>query len=356
MRLLHAGTLEFLEFEGMNIPDYAILSHRWEEGEVTYEDMKHGPLAHARGKHGFDKIQQCCQLALADGLTFAWIDTCCIDKTSSAELSEAINSMYQWYQRSVVCYAYLSDVYVEIPGDNVDATGTPNPILKDNDNATKYTDKAPDNHDDGTERLTGTPKDNNDAPPHLVELPDDNNDVIEDLPETPLKNGDATEHTAQVSDEHNTGLKDLMESIDNHDNAGDSSVLVASFEKSQMLDSKWWKRGWTLQELIAPRLIKFYGKGRNKWQLFGDKTSLADLVTYRTGIPRAVLNGQDVKRCSVAMRMSWASDRETTRIEDTAYCLLGIFGVNMPLLYGEGERAFLRLQVCNSARRAMAWY
>ena len=58
-----------------------------------------------------------------------------------------------------------------------------------------------------------------------------------------------------------------------------------------------------------------------------------------------MLQGSDVKRCSIAMRMTWASDRETTRPEDSAYCLLGIFGVNMPLLYGEGAKAFLRLQV-----------
>jgi hypothetical protein len=246
MRLLHAKTLDFHDFEGSNIPCYAILSHRWEEGEITYQDMQ-SPLCRLEGKAGLLKIRQGCQQAVKDGYDYVWVDTCCIDKTSSAELSEAINSMYQWYRRSAVCYAYLSDVQ----------------------------------------------------------------------PETVYKTSGVTDLTAQV----------------------DASTI------SQIRKSKWWTRGWTLQELIAPREIKFFGSGRSGWLEIGDKMSLLDVIVERSGVHESVLWGADVQEFSIAMRMSWASDRETTRPEDLAYCLLGIFGVNMPLLYGEGERAFLRLQV-----------
>jgi hypothetical protein len=174
-------------------------------------------------------------------------DTCCIDKSSSAELSEAINSMYAWYQRGVVCYAYLSDVQLWSTYQPEDADGA----------------------------------------------------WVAENPEAVL----------------------------------------------QVMKSRWWTRGWTLQELIAPPSVVFYAATSQGWSKIGTKGSLIDLVAARTGIRDDILRGLDVKKCSVAQRMSWASQRETTRTEDLAYCLLGIFGVNMPLLYGEGSKAFLRLQV-----------
>ena len=130
MRLLRAVDMTFHEFEGSSIPPYAILSHRWEGEEVTYQEMRDRASATERKfrfmknqelkvrtaaterKPGFKKIQLCCDQALEDMIEFVWVDTCCIDKSSSAELSEAINSMYAWYKQSVVCYAYLSDVHV----------------------------------------------------------------------------------------------------------------------------------------------------------------------------------------------------------------------------------------------------
>ncbi|KAF2028096.1 HET-domain-containing protein [Setomelanomma holmii] len=223
MRLLHATTQEFHEFVGTDIPAYAILSHRWEDEEVTYQEVKN-ELQKAKKKKGFEKVQQCCTHALKEGLDYVWVDTCCIDKSSSAELSEAINSMYQWYRLSTVCYAFLSD------------------------------------------------------------------------------------------------------------------------------DSRWWTRGWTLQELIAPQIVKFFGSGLRNWIRIGGKRSLLSAVADRTGIDREILRGADPKVCSVSMRMSWASGRETSRPEDMAYSLIGIFGVNMPLLYGEGTKAFVRLQVWSSRR------
>ena len=110
---------------------------------------------------------------------------------------------------------------------------------------------------------------------------------------------------------------------------------------------KWWNRGWTLQELIAPPILLFYD---SHWKQIGSRSgNLLSLIYCITNIPVNVLSGgadlrARLKRCSISKRMSWAASRQTTRIEDQAYCLLGIFDVNMPMLYGEGVRAFQRLQ------------
>src|SRR5947199_9945449 len=107
MRLLHTENLDVVEFSDANVPTYAIRSHTWEEEEVTLQDMQG---VHPTSKKGYDKVKRCCAFARADGFEYVCIDTCCIDKTNSVELSEAINSMYRWYQESGVCYAYLADV------------------------------------------------------------------------------------------------------------------------------------------------------------------------------------------------------------------------------------------------------
>lgn len=96
MRLLNAETLQVELFTGSvptDIP-YAILSHTWEDGEVTFEDMR--DLSIARTKIGFPKIEAAAAMAINHGVRYVWIDTCCIDRASSAELSEAINSMFRW--------------------------------------------------------------------------------------------------------------------------------------------------------------------------------------------------------------------------------------------------------------------
>jgi hypothetical protein len=116
MRLLNAHTLEFQEFhDDTTRPKYAILSHTWDEKEVVYKEMrKHRDKAEK--KKGFEKITLCAKQTLKDDLDYFWIDTCCIDKSSSAELSEAINSMFRWYRDSEVCYAYLPDITLNQPG------------------------------------------------------------------------------------------------------------------------------------------------------------------------------------------------------------------------------------------------
>lgn len=227
MRLLNTTSMTVEEFVGQDMPPYAILSHTWAKEEVLLVDILSGT---ASSKKGYAKIRGCCAKAAEHGFHWVWIDTCCIDKTSSAELSEAINSMYHWYERSTICYVYLQDVAV---GD------------------------------------------------------------------------------------------------------GGSSQLW------RFGASRWFTRGWTLQELVAPAAVEFYSF---EWREIGTKGSLAEPLFSLTGIPVSILNGESPASCSVAVRMSWASTRQTTREEDMAYCLLGLFNVNMPLLYGEGTKAFVRLQ------------
>ncbi|KAK2053173.1 heterokaryon incompatibility protein [Colletotrichum caudatum] len=238
MRLINTNTLFLDEFYGDDVPRYAIVSHTWSAGEVTFQDWKDPAVA--REKKGFQKIELARAQALRDGLDYLWIDTCCINKDSSAELSEAINSMFAWYECSVKCYAYLSDIQ----------------------------------HPEGR----------------------------------PL------------------------------------SECGASEQRRTLSRSRWFARGWTLQELLAPREVLFFSA---EWNLLGDRRSLADAIQSVTNIDCQYLHRRARKllsAASVAERMSWLSCRRTTRVEDMAYCMLGIFDINMPLLYGEGAKAFTRLQ------------
>ena len=232
MRLLHTTTLKLSSFDDDDsIPPYAILSHTWGKAEISFHDLLNYAESKLNRSEGYQKIRSCCALAAAEGHKYVWIDTCCIDKTSSAELTEAINSMYRWYQEAQICYAYLADVHV-----------------------------------------------------------------------------------------------------DNHGPRG--TISTKAFEKS-----RWLTRGWTLQELLAPDNVVFYDRN---WQEFGSKSSLIDQISLVTGIQQDHIH--DINGASVAQKMSWASKRQTRRVEDMAYSLMGIFDVNMPLLYGEGKKAFMRLQ------------
>ncbi|KXX81004.1 Vegetative incompatibility protein HET-E-1 [Madurella mycetomatis] len=247
MRLLNVQTLR-LEDKGEGAT-YAILSHRWEDEEILFEDVsvRDGIYEEAKHKLGYIKLEGACSQAQRDGFEYLWCDTCCIDKSSSAELSEAINSMYRYYQQAAICYAYLAG-----------------------------------------------------------------------LPE---------------------------------DTDAQTDVEFANHE--------WFTRGWTLQELIAPKEVLFFTERRRiggpelpkkssrtgDWTLLGRKSDLCTRLSSITGIDTNVLRGsQEIRSISIAKRMSWAAKRVTTRIEDCAYCLLGLFGINMPMLYGENEKAFIRLQ------------
>ncbi|KAK2594104.1 hypothetical protein QQS21_008207 [Conoideocrella luteorostrata] len=228
MRLINVKTRTLESFVGKDVPPYAILSHTWGrvEEEISFHDISTGNIE----KAGKIKLEGCCEQAEKDKLGYVWIDTCCIDESSAVELSEAINSMFRWYQQASICYAYLSDV-----------------------------------------------------------------------------------------------------------SSGENSTHPGS----DFFSSRWFLRGWTLQELLAPQELRFYNQ---KWTIIGTKRDMSSEIETITGIPWRYLRVSDLYEASVAQRMSWAARRETTREEDIAYCLLGIFGVNMPMIYGEGDRAFIRLQ------------
>ncbi|KAM7198365.1 HET domain containing protein [Rhypophila sp. PSN 637] len=254
MRLISTDNLTLREFPDDYSGPYAILSHTWEHGEISYQAMQAAsPASPWQGaaikkKPGYQKICNFARVAAADGFEYMWVDTCCIDKSSSAELSEAINSMFRWYKKATRCYVYLADVPLE------------NRVLK----------------------------------PHAGPLPG--------------------------------------------------------------VWSRWYTRGWTLQELIAPKDLVFY---YSDWSPAFKKATELKLLSKITGIPRSVLETGDCSSISVADKMRWAANRTTTRAEDMAYCLLGIFDVNMPLLYGEAEKAFLRLQeeICRTSddQTIFAW-
>ncbi|KAK0620913.1 heterokaryon incompatibility protein-domain-containing protein [Immersiella caudata] len=262
MRLLNTKTLELHEFLDNEIPQYAILSHTWEREEVLFQDMT--TIGRAKGKYGFRKLQGACRLAHSQSFEYIWIDTCCIDKTSSAELTEAINSMFTWYKKAAVCYAFLSDVGDEALSRLLHAYG---PVAR----GWIVAGKIP---------------------------------------------------MVQEDDDELSSLYDIFPGF---------------------RDSRWFTRGWTLQELLAPPVLEFYSRN---WHLLGNKTDtgISTMVSEVTGVDVHILHGGDISNVSIARRMFWASRRQTTRLEDRAYSLLGLFDVNMPLIYGEGKKAFRRLQ------------
>ncbi|OAK95617.1 hypothetical protein IQ06DRAFT_352632 [Phaeosphaeriaceae sp. SRC1lsM3a] len=290
MRLIDVDTLELRSFTDDDIPPYAILSHTWGSDEISYQELvwinrikalsgsfdqpslsssftssstqdeqsslmlasmemllrgnwnpgtSIGSMAEDdfRERPGYSKIVNAAREARELKLKWVWIDTCCIDKSSSAELQESLNSMYRWYWNAKVCLVYLSDI------------SRPNGI---------------------------------------------------------------------------------------------DTTTVSDFAKAAFESCRWTKRGWTLQELLAPTTCRFY---LQDWQYMGEKIEYLEELSHATGIPISALEDPAfVQEVSVSERMSWAANRQTTRLEDIGYCLLGLFDIQMPLLYGEGNRAFIRLQ------------
>jgi hypothetical protein len=117
--------------------------------------------------------------------------------------------------------------------------------------------------------------------------------------------------------------------------------LPRSTWKLAFRDSRWFTRGWTLQELIAPKSVEFFSSEGTR---LGDKRSMEQQIHEITGIAVQALRNVPLSEFSVTERLSWTAKRKTTRNEDRAYCLLGIFGIYMPLIYGEGGEAFTRLE------------
>jgi hypothetical protein len=240
MRLLRrvpGGDFELVSFDDKSPPPYAILSHTWTENqEVTFDELVAGT---GKDKTGYAKICFCSKQAALDDLEFFWVDTCCINKSTSQELSTAINSMFRWYQRATKCYAFLSDVVI----------------------------------------------------PH------------------------------EIAD-------------------ADAEASRPTWEDA-FRSSRWFTRGWTLQELIAPSCVEFFSHDGKR---LGSRISLGQEISEITKIPIRALQGH-LEEFSIEERLTWAANRTTTLIEDKVYCLLGIFGIFLPLIYGEGEAyATLRLR------------
>ncbi|KAI6082551.1 HET-domain-containing protein [Hypoxylon rubiginosum] len=265
MRLINCQSLKFEEFV-RDVPPYAVLSHTWGKDEVTLNDMRNRDEAlendSERGR--FRKIEDTCRVALEQNINYAWVDTCCIDKSSSAELSEAINSMFAWYKQATICFVFLSD-FTSFSEDTLE---------------------------------------------EIVNLFD---------AREPLEEGFYKDPPPLTNQE----------------------ITIRDKVKKSLGSCRWFARGWTLQELIAPSCVQFFDRD---WKCFGSKAQLASVLAWITGIDSSVLRGKPLDEILVGRRMCWASTRETTRVEDIAYCLLGIFDINMPLLYGEGKKAFTRLQ------------
>lgn len=108
---------------------------------------------------------------------------------------------------------------------------------------------------------------------------------------------------------------------------------------SEVVQSRWFTRGWTQQELLAPSFLAFVD---SDWNIVGSRETCTLAVAYATTIEQKDI--QNFRSCSIATELSWASKRQTTKIEDRAYSMMGLLGVHMPLLYGEGKNAFVRLQ------------
>ncbi|KAL7906195.1 hypothetical protein GGI35DRAFT_117899 [Trichoderma velutinum] len=234
MRLLECtdGKIELAKAPLPDNPRYAILSHTWgpEAEEVTFRDLVDGTGV---GKAGYEKIRFCAAQTQRDGLRYFWVDTCCIDKSNSAELSRSIISMFRWYQNADRCYVYLSDI-------------------------SGYENKQP-----------------------------------------------------------------------------------CEWE-SAFRAHRWFTRGWTLQELLAPSSVEFFTQDGRR---LGDKRSLEKQIHEITGITMKALYENDLSQFSTEERFKWAEKRETMEEEDLAYCLLGIFSISMPVLYGEGKaNAIYRLR------------
>ncbi|KAK0643927.1 hypothetical protein B0T16DRAFT_494862 [Cercophora newfieldiana] len=120
------------------------------------------------------------------------------------------------------------------------------------------------------------------------------------------------------------------------------SDMTKDWLHKEFTNARWFTRGWTLREMIAPRKLEFFSRG---WCPIRSTSPFKRILEQRTRVPARVFGNQvSLQNMSIAQRMSWASERETTRAEDMAYCLMGLFNINMPMLYGEGDRAFIRLQ------------
>ncbi|EME39864.1 hypothetical protein DOTSEDRAFT_117266, partial [Dothistroma septosporum NZE10] len=257
MRLLRTGpfvsgdptTLELHDFPVVSQVRYAVLSHVWSspQHEILFSDLLdtcdttikrlEGHISvdlatsTLQQRPGWAKLAFALEQADEDGKEWLWVDTACIDRSSSSELAQSINSRWHWLEGAAICYAFLGDVPLE---------------------------------------------------------------------------------------------------------------RWREMKFVRHLASSWFNDGWTLSDLIAPGHVVFYSM---EWSRLGDKHELSRVLSIATQVPVPVLEGaRSVQEESVAARMAWAASRQTSLFEDRAYSLMGLFDVSMPVLYGEGSKAFRRLQ------------
>ena len=316
-------------------PEYAILSHRWSDGEVSFKEIQ-DPTRDVEEKQGYKKVEQFCNKAKENKIRYAWVDTCCIDKDSSAELSQSINSMFEWYKDARECYVYLADV-----SDQSDSELRKE--LKELElEKERLEQKKEDELDKEVEdELDEEVEDEWDEEVEEEELDNEREEVNENL-----------EKLGRELENLKTKKEMLKRLLKNRASSRRSGEISPKNYQVDLEKSEWFTRSWTLQELIAPRKITFYDRN---WNPIGSKEDHCKLISRITRINPEFLRlnktpggedfERDIRTASISARMSWASGRETTREEDVAYSLLGIFGVSMPALYGEGgHQAFIRLQ------------
>ncbi|EUC43558.1 hypothetical protein COCMIDRAFT_100514 [Bipolaris oryzae ATCC 44560] len=231
MRLLYDTSIGFAltgDLIGGDIPAYAILSHTWQEGEVTFADLEDSPHG-GRAMAGYQKLYFCAQKAALDGLKYFWVDCCCIDKSNSVALEHAINSTFYYYQNAAKCYVYLSDV--------------------------------------------------------------------------------STKEGKEISEDSDCRWQSVF------------------------WESRWFTLSWTLQELLASRSADFFSREGEK---LGDKNILRQTLHEITGIATLALEGKPLADFSVREPLLWAANRRSTLKEGQIYSLLGIFGIKMTMVHGEG--------------------
>lgn len=231
------------------IPQYAILSHTWaidNNEEVQFSDLSStDAIKRAKSKPGFRKLKFCMRQAERDGSDYFWVDSCCINRDSDAELGLSIRSMFRWYHKARKCYVYMPDV-----------------------------------------RLADAPA---------------------------------------------------------------QQPVVESF-----IYNRWFTRGWTVQELLAPREVEFFDVDGER---LGNYLQYEAQISRRTKIPERALQGANMSEFSFQDRLSWFDDRETTRDEDMIYAAFGLFNVHLPVMYGEGldharRRLAFELQIKESGQYA----
>lgn len=295
MRLLRADTEE-LKLE--DVPDgtrkYAVLSHRWlpPHEEVTYADITSNKNS-LQAKKGWSKLNWCRQQAVKDGLQYIWADTACIDKSSSQELTESINAMYRWYKEAEFCYVYLQDM--------------PDPELPEQIHSQDETSEGFRNNSREIGKFTF---------PRDVSL-------NAEIPVTEQYRS-PTEHTPllQRSDEiahleANLGAVNISASLTSAVMpVNRPSKILDRWDHSAFAKSEWFTRAWTLQEMIAPEVVRFYNKS---WILIGELLDLAADVSSITGVHMDVLTKtRPLSSYSIAQKMSWAAMRKCTKVEDRA--------------------------------------